>query len=317
MLAHIALRHIHKLTRQIAYRATLVSHLVHTHRRRYRHVALMLRYVVEVAVENARYIRCIRHYGEHLLQVETCQSDGHVLQCFGAVVGIYAYSHAVVGTQGHIGREPLIVGKEHVVVLVDLELLISQHGIDASQRHTHAIMLHLCTQSEGDAKTFAGVEYTCSEIQRLLVKGSSEARVEDKLLVVAVVAHLSFKVGLHRIRLECKPDGVELYARCHERVKAQLAIDALRGRRRHIYICVVEVVTEVAQGTCEDVFASGIEVKGYIGQTFAQSQLVDISLLRLPHCLFIDILQLLQYVLYRTAAVQTQRKVAASDCRVG
>ena len=125
MLAHIALRHIHKLARQIAYRATLVSHLVHTHRRRYRHVALMLRYVVEVAVENARYIRCIRHYGEHLLQVETCQSDSHVLQCFGAVVGIYSHRHAVVGTQSHIGREPLIVGKEHVVVLVDLELLVS------------------------------------------------------------------------------------------------------------------------------------------------------------------------------------------------
>ena len=78
----------------------------------------------------------------------------------------------------------------------------------------------------------------------------------------------------------------------------------------------MEVVTEVAQGTCEDVFASGVEVKGYIGQTFAQSQLVDISLLRLPHSLIVDILQLLQYVLYRTAAIETQRKVAASDCRV-
>ena len=90
-------------------------------------------------------------------------------------------------------------------------------------------MLHLCTQSEGDAEAFAGVEYACSEIQRLLVEGSTEARVEDKLLVRTVVAHLSFKVGLHRIRLECKAYGVDLYARCHERVKAQLAVDTLRG----------------------------------------------------------------------------------------
>ena len=79
----------------------------------------------------------------------------------------------------------------------------------------------------------------------------------------------------------------------------------------------MEVVAEVTQCTRKDVFASGIKVEGYIGQTFAQSQLVDISLLRLPHSLIVDILQLLQYVLYRTAAIETQRKVAASDCRMG
>jgi hypothetical protein len=45
----------------------------------------------------------------------------------------------------------------------------------------------------------------------------------------------------------------------------------------------MEVVAEVTQCTRKDVFASGIKVEGYIGQTFAQSQLVDISLLRLRH----------------------------------
>ena len=87
---------------------------------------------MKVAVENARNVRCVRYYGKHLLQVEACQSYSNVLQCLSAVVGVYTHRHTVVGTQSHVGREALIIGKEHIVVLVNLEFLISQHGVDAA-----------------------------------------------------------------------------------------------------------------------------------------------------------------------------------------
>ena len=142
------------------------------------------------------------------------------------------------------------------------------------------------------------------------MEGATETGVKHKLLVGAVVAHLSLKVGLYRIRLERQAYGVKLHSGCHERVEAQLAVDACRRRCSHIYISIVKVVAEAAQCAGEYVFASGIEVQRHVGQTLTQAQLVDISLLRLSHSLLVDTLQTLQYVLYRTAAVKTQRKVA-------
>ena len=132
-------------------------------------------------------------------------------------------------------------------------------------------MLHLCTQSEGDAETFAGVEYTCSEIQRLLVEGSTEAGVEHILRIIAVIAHLSLEQRLHGVRTEREADGVELNAGSYQRVETDGTVDATLGGERHVDKGVLIVVTEMTYGTGEDVLLSCVQIERELRQTFADA----------------------------------------------
>ena len=254
-------RHVYELARHIANLAALVRHLVHTHERRHRHYAVVVD-IVEVAVHHARHLRSIRNDGEHLGKVELRQADCDVLLCFGAVVAEHLHTHAVVCQQLHVSRYALVVGEEHIVALVHLELLVAEHRVDAAERHAHTVLLHIGFQSERHAETVAVVEHACAEEERLLVERAAEESVEDVLLVISVVAYLAFEVGLHRVRPHGYAYRVELHARSHERVDAHRTVDALHGRRVHFYICVLEFVTVVACRARDDVLLARIEING-------------------------------------------------------
>ena len=215
---------------------------------------------MEVAVEQTRHLRSIRHHGEHLGEVEPVKAYAKVLLALGAVVRIYLHAHAVVGTQAHVGGDALVLGKEHVVLLVYLKLLVAQHGVDAAQRQLYAARLHVCLKAEGYAETLSAVEHTCAEVDRRLGYGSTHLRVKHKLWVGAVVAHQSLEACLGRIGLESHTYGVYLHTRSHQRVEVKTAVDALAARYGKVGKGALEGIAKTLEHTAKDIVLAHIGI---------------------------------------------------------
>ena len=220
------------------------------------------------------------------------------MQGFGAIVAEHLHTHTVVSQQPHISRNAVVVGKEHVVALVHLKLLVAKHGVDTAERHSYTVLLHVCFHTKSHTKTVAIVVDACAEEERLLIECATEKGVEHVLLVVAVVAYLSIEERLRRVRTDVDAYCIELYACSHERVDAHLAVDALHGRRVHIDISIAELVAETSSSAREDVLLAGIEVDRKVGQAFAQTQLVNVSFIALLLSLYVHLIKVVEYVLH-------------------
>ena len=143
------------------------------------------------------------------------------------------------------------------------------------------------------------------------MEGSTEAGVEHILRIIAVIAHLSLEQRLHGVGTEREADGVELNAGSYQRVETDGTVDATLRRERHVYKGVLIVVTEMTYGTGEDVLLSCVQIERELRQTFAQTQLIDVSLLLLLHGFVVGACKTVYDVLYGSVSVHLQGEVAA------
>ena len=313
----VVLWHIHKLGAQIAHVAALVGHVFHAHRRAHGDVVGCLNEVI-VTIERSRHSRHIWYHRHDVLYLQLVEREREVLQGIGvAVVRIHLNVNAVVAPHSQLRRDALVVAQEDVVVLVDIEFLISYNRVVGEQPHPDAVVLHLGHRSETHAQHVFLVVVSQVERGSLLLQIAVEEGVEYVLRIFLVVAHLSVESQLRVVRIEREAHGVQLNAVGEQFMHHHIAVETVLWRRGEVHSGSIERVAIALQHTAHKVIAARIEFDACRGQQFAQPHLVYLArldvVLRLRH----QFVHLLQQHLVAAAGIHIDVEVAVACHEVG
>ena len=269
--------HIHKLRAERTHVATLVAHVPYLHVAGHGYLFLLVHHQVVVTVQQTRDMGHVGDGGRQLVQVETVQADGEVLQQRRVLVfRIDPHTRAVVGQQTHLGLQPEVVLEEQEVVVVEREHPVADSWVAGQQVEAQSVVLHLylCSQAQGQLVLVVIEAY--AQTGTVLLQQSVDGGGEDKLRIPAVVGYAALEgqsvVGLV---YKCHVDGV--YA-CGVGIQAEqmgLAVDTRDGRCVHVDQQFLEVrVGHRFQEVRHGVVAPAGQVQACRGQQCLQGGLV-------------------------------------------
>ena len=272
----VATLHIHQFAAYISHGAVFIAHLCHVEVAHHRDAFLFVLHHVEVAVEQSANSWCIGDDRGNLVKVELVQAHGKVLQQGAVVVfGIDFHTRAIIGNEVYLGVQLLVVAKEQVVVFIELELLIAQHGTIGKQVHVQSAVCHLCLDTQLCAQLSAGIIVAGIEAGATLQQIAIEERGKDKLGIAPVVAHPATEVDLIFSLLHQERDGVDAHTVNHHGVNIAIAIEAsLRGgvetELQRLEMHLVE-----PQEVGKRILLAAIQIQAHGGQQGTQLRFVD------------------------------------------
>lgn len=146
---------------------------------------------VEVAIHHAFDVGRIRDDRQHLAEVELMEVDSDVLQRLGiVVVAVYLDTHAVVGTQFHVGPHSPVITEVDIVAVIDSELLIAQDWFIAEEVQAHSVVVDAGHQSHANTETALCIVDAGLHPGAVLRDGTVEERMEHIGGIIGFVLHL-------------------------------------------------------------------------------------------------------------------------------
>ena len=313
VVAAVSLWHIDELGTNVSHRVVLIDKLVDGHIGRDGEVVRSLDDVI-VAIEHTRNARCVGQHRKHFLQIELMKAERDILKgLFVLVVGIDLDAHTVGRTQLHVGQHTAVIGEEHVVVVVDAELLIAQHRVHPVGLQADSVFLHRCRQAKGHAKLVVLVVQPCGETGSLFVQCPVEKSVEHIFRIILVVTHLRLVAHIVSIGTNSQVYRVDKNTVNRQSANVQLSVQSANGRRGHVAVHRRHVVAQPAQHLHHKVLPSCCEAYSSVRQAAAQQALVDILFLHLLLQLGCQGIRLPQQPAIASAGIHVEMEVAAID----
>ena len=224
----VLLLQVDQFRAQVADGGSFVGQLVNVHVADHGDVSCCVLYDVEVAVQVSGHARqSVWQHCADFAQVELVQADGDVLQCrWVRLLAVYLDASAVVGHEVYASLHLVVATQEDVVVLVEVELLISDGGPLGHEVEADAAIHHLCLCSQSDAELVAGVIVAQSEGGSALLQHAVEEGVEHELRILLVVAHLSAEGKVFLALCDSEVDGIEPHVVDFQRVYISASIES-------------------------------------------------------------------------------------------
>ena len=303
---------IDKLAADVAHGHLLVCHSSHAHVRHHGYLLLGVLHEVEVAVHHSRQLRHKRHHRRHLPQVELVDAHGQVLQ-HGRVFPLAEHLHscAVLGNEVNLGIHPSVAPEEHVVVLVELECLVSYQRHVWRHVHVDSAVAHLRHHSHVQSLCVVLVVELRVGTHPLSVEVSVDHRLEHEPRVALVVLHEQSEVHPGGVLPYAEPHCVYRYAVHGHLVYVSASSHSALWRRAEVYREVLEVKSLVSQHVGYWIIISALDAQAECRQQFAQLLLVDHLLPSLLLHLSHEPLHLLHQQFISPACLQVELQVAA------
>ena len=125
------------------------------------------------------------------------------------------------------------MGKEQIVVFVQIELLITQRRLLGHEMHTQSAVDHLCLRTKSCSQNVGCIIVSYTKSGATLLQNAVEEGIEHKLRILLVVTYLTTERQSFLTLRQSEIDGVQTYASHIQRMEITISVDA--RFRRHIH----------------------------------------------------------------------------------
>ena len=172
---------------------------------------------MEIAVHLAADFGQVRYHLRNIRQFQLVDAHGKVLQSVCVVGAVYTHTCAVVRHKLHVRLHAFVFSKENVIAVVDMESLVSQHGVSVADIQPYAVVFHTCLEPQSYTEPVFFVVNFPVDKGASFMKPAVEQGVEH-IHVLVIVAYLGCIVDLRRIRQEVQPYGINPDTVHHQRI---------------------------------------------------------------------------------------------------
>ena len=209
-----------------------------------------------------------------------------------------------------IGFHFLIRSEQQEIVLVQVELLVTQGGLFGHEMHTQTTIHHLCLGTESCTQHVGGIIVTYADGATAFLQDTIEEGIKHELRILLVVTYLTTEREAFLALRQSEINSIQAHATHRQRMKIAVTIQTFLGRRVHIKPQFLEVYAiTTLQQVGQRIVALTLDMHLQSRQQFSQRRLVDGLPIDLRHHRITKYTECLRHLLVVAAGINLHNEV--------